>query len=196
MENNDDKFLYSAEQMRIQRHDFMNYLQVIFGYIQINKPQEAIRYIKNINLKMSTLSIIFNLGSPEFGMLLQEFIANCSKNGIEIEFYTELEYISSGIFSKNIDEKRNMLNYVINILSDEYMKPTGDTFKLFMNLYEDADEIIIIIGESQEIIDLINIKQYPGESNTFYKSTKEDSRITLYKKNNTLNAVDIKFKKI
>lgn len=34
------------EILRIQRHDFLNHLQIIQGYLQLKKPEKAEDYIK------------------------------------------------------------------------------------------------------------------------------------------------------
>jgi sensor histidine kinase regulating citrate/malate metabolism len=113
------KAQYAIEQMRMQRHDFMNYLQVIFGYIQINKPGDAAKYIIYINRNMNTLSRIFNLECDIYSLFMQEFILDCSKLGIETEFSTEIEYISCSKFSKDIEKKKNIIDRVFNELLDK-----------------------------------------------------------------------------
>ncbi|WP_193353682.1 Spo0B domain-containing protein, partial [Clostridium tetani] len=34
------------DSLRTQRHDFMNEIQVLYGYMQINKYEEALNYLK------------------------------------------------------------------------------------------------------------------------------------------------------
>ena len=35
----------AKELLRLQRHDFLNHLQVIHGYLQLNKPEKATDYL-------------------------------------------------------------------------------------------------------------------------------------------------------
>jgi hypothetical protein len=195
LDENSDKFLYSIDQMRIQRHDFMNYLQVIYGYIQIGKPQEVVSYIKNINNKMAVLGNVFNLDNPEIALILQEFFANCSKNGIEFEFYTELEYISCDLFSKNINVARKTFNEALEILINNKNDSTGSPLKLNMCINESLVEIIFIIGISSKVIDSIEDINSNGCSEPLYCSIEEDSKISIYKGNGIFEALVIRFNK-
>lgn len=56
-----DYIAHIKESFRSQRHDFMNYFQIVYAYIQLGKTNEAIDSIKKvISLNMS-LSNIYSL---------------------------------------------------------------------------------------------------------------------------------------
>ncbi len=139
---------YTVEQMRLQRHEFMNYLQVIYGYIQINRPQEAVNYIKGINKKMTVLSQLFNLECSSFALLLQDLIIQCNKFGIDVEFNTEVEYISYEIFSKNIAEKSKLFITIKDIIVSE-MKNKDN--KIYIDLTEENNRIRILFSNNDEL---------------------------------------------
>lgn len=101
MDNNID-LKWITEQVRNQRHDFMNYLQVIYGYLQINRPNDAVEYIKKINKKMIMLSQIYNIDSPVISMFVHDIISQLEKNNIEWELKNIESYISNEDLSKNI----------------------------------------------------------------------------------------------
>lgn len=50
--------------IREQRHDFMNYLQVILGYLQLNKPDCAVQYIKQVTREIQELSSVTKIENP------------------------------------------------------------------------------------------------------------------------------------
>jgi len=89
--------------MRMQRHDFMNYLQVVYGYIQVNRPKEAVEYIKRVNNQMTMLSRIYNINCSILSVLLNDFVFQCTKYYIETEFHTELKSIDEDVFTKDIN---------------------------------------------------------------------------------------------
>ena len=52
---------YMKDVFREQRHDYMNYFQVIYGYLQLGKIEEALRQIKKIIQLNSNLSQIYKM---------------------------------------------------------------------------------------------------------------------------------------
>jgi len=44
--------------LRLQQHDFMNHIQVIHGYLQLNKAHKAVEYIEDIIVQKQNLSAI------------------------------------------------------------------------------------------------------------------------------------------
>lgn len=54
--------------LRIQRHDFMNHLQVISGLLQLKKPDRALEYINEVAEKLKKVSVISRISSAEIAM--------------------------------------------------------------------------------------------------------------------------------
>ncbi len=144
---------YVIEQMRLQRHDFMNYLQVIYGYIQINKPAEAINYIKNINKYMIALSKIFNLECDTLGMFFQEFISKCNKFYIEIEIDLRIEYISCEHFSKDIEKRKILFDLVTDTILDKTSSMESNSKKLYIHITGVPEDFNIIMSSAEKIND-------------------------------------------
>lgn len=140
----DECFDLAIEQLRMQRHDFMNYFQVILGYIQINKPGNATMYIKEINLKMILLSQIYNIECPYLSLLLNNLVDYLYKMDIEVIYNNEVDYINTSVFSKNISKKkdafldiRRKIEAQVSELSVKtvYINLSGqsDNFKLYIS---------------------------------------------------------------
>jgi sensor histidine kinase regulating citrate/malate metabolism len=144
---------YAIEQIRAQRHDFMNYLQVIYGYIQINKTADAAKYIMQINKNMTALSKIFNFECDIFALFLQEFIFECSKIGLETEFNSEVEYISCSKFSKDIEKKKNILDSAFNKFLEEMKKSDKESRVIYLNIIGDPENFKVVIRNSKGLGD-------------------------------------------
>lgn len=136
---------YAVDLIRMQRHDFMNYLQVIYGYIQINKANEALRYIKDINNKMMLLSRIYNIDSPILSLLLNDFVMKCTEYYIENELYCECDF-NSIEFSKDSFKK----------MHEKFQKVFNRILKHFSELNDDDKKYVLIgIGNKNGYINII-----------------------------------------
>lgn len=167
---------FTIEQLRLQRHEFMNFLQVIFGYIQINRPQEAVNYIKKVNKKMSVLSQLFNLNCSDFALLMQDLIIQCNKFGIEIDFDSDLEYIPDEVFSKNIIEKSKLFIRIKDIIVNEM----GIKDEIVFSRITDENEKIRIIFSNKEELESGNFDAC--EMQTLVKETEQGIELYLYRK--------------
>lgn len=56
--------------LRAQRHDFNNYISTIYGLIQLEKLEEAKKYILNLSKDVSDLNEIVNVQHPVVGAVL------------------------------------------------------------------------------------------------------------------------------
>lgn len=185
MENKELK--YAVEQMRLERHDFMNYIQVVLGYIQINRPKNAIEYISKINAKMINLSKIYNLECPCFAILMQDFISQCNKINIDVDFDTELEYISSEIFSKNIEEEKNTFYTIKDLIDKELGQLEEEPKKLYIYLSGKPDDIKLIFSniEDKDYNNIFSHEKYENILN----NDDECYRVDVYRKNKYITIV-------
>jgi hypothetical protein len=55
------------------RHDWMNELQVLYGYIRMNKQERVVQYVERVRDRMAVESRIAKLGVPALVMYLQSF---------------------------------------------------------------------------------------------------------------------------
>ena len=79
--NNLDKL---NNDMRKQRHDFMNNLQVIHGLISMDCYQEAKIYIDSVYTDIRSISRILKTDSPAINALLQAKVARCDELNIPV----------------------------------------------------------------------------------------------------------------
>lgn len=71
---------------REQRHDFLNHFQVVLGYLQLNKADRAVAYMKQVNSEMQELSSITKLENPYLVVMLLLGVQKSKSLGIELSF--------------------------------------------------------------------------------------------------------------
>ncbi|QBD85469.1 hypothetical protein EQG73_09865 [Clostridium tetani] len=78
------------DSLRTQRHDFMNEIQVLYGYMQINKYEEALNYLKKISEENENISQLYSLGDKFLAYILENNIKNINKYGILLDIELEI----------------------------------------------------------------------------------------------------------
>ncbi len=73
------------EVLRVQRHDFMNHLQVILGLLQLKKYDRAGEYIKKVAADMERAGALVRLGAPDVVTAVLSAELAAGKQGISIE---------------------------------------------------------------------------------------------------------------
>ncbi|NMA58615.1 Spo0B domain-containing protein, partial [Clostridium cochlearium] len=96
------------DSLRNQRHDFMNDIQVLYGYMQINKYEEALRYLKKISKENENISNIYNLGDKFLGYILENNIKTMNKYGILLDIELEISSFNDIYFEKDFYKKRHL----------------------------------------------------------------------------------------
>jgi len=77
------------EILRVQRHDFVNHLQVISGYLQLNKTTEVQKYIQEAVLEINRLGKIIHLKPPEAAVAFLVAQNEAAKYQIDIDYEIE-----------------------------------------------------------------------------------------------------------
>lgn len=55
--------------LRSQRHDILNHLQVISGYLQLQKYDRALTYLQEVNAELEQLGRLMRLKQPDLALL-------------------------------------------------------------------------------------------------------------------------------
>lgn len=76
--------------MNQQRHDFMNDLQVLYGYVCLKKYEKLEGYVENIKERAIRQSYVAKLGVPELVLYLQAFPIRCPDIRLEIHLKHEM----------------------------------------------------------------------------------------------------------
>lgn len=72
-------------EMRAQRHDFMNHLQVVYSLIEMNEPGEAMDYMDRIYGDMQRVSRMLRTACPAVNALIQAKLVEASERGAELK---------------------------------------------------------------------------------------------------------------
>lgn len=81
------------EMMSVQRHDFLNHLQVISGLVQLNKTDRVREYINQVSLEVERMSKVGHLVVPEVAAVLHigHFLAGKHQVEVLYEINTDLK---------------------------------------------------------------------------------------------------------
>lgn len=72
-------------EMRAQRHDFMNHLQVVYSLIELGEPGEAMEYMDKIYGDMQRVSRMMRTGCPAVNALIQAKVVEAERRGAELK---------------------------------------------------------------------------------------------------------------
>ena len=70
--------------MRAQRHDFMNHIQVVYSLIEMNEPGEAMTYMDKVYGDMQRVSRMLRTACPAVNALIQAKTAEAEQRGAEL----------------------------------------------------------------------------------------------------------------
>ncbi len=72
--------------LRSQRHDFLNHLQAVTGFIQLGKPEKALEYVDEVVKDICDEKGSEYTGELEFQALLSKMTAAAGEKGIRVEY--------------------------------------------------------------------------------------------------------------
>lgn len=73
--------------LRKQRHDFLNHLQVIFGLIDCGEIDESLNYLKSIEASVKNKSLVYKTNNLHIGIVLSAFAMKAESKGVRFELY-------------------------------------------------------------------------------------------------------------
>lgn len=92
---------YAAEDLiailNRHRHDWMNDLQVLFGYMQMNKQDKIKEYIHRLSDKLTRESLVAKLADPELVAYLLRFRAVCDRLQLDVVPSGEIDLTKIGL---------------------------------------------------------------------------------------------------
>ena len=105
------------EVLRVQRHDFLNHLQVISGLLQLKRYDGAFAYIQQVGEELGRAGITARLGCPEIVavILTSELAASQKSVQINVEISTDFEKGLMSAFAV-AEIVRDMLNTAISLV--------------------------------------------------------------------------------
>lgn len=122
------------------RHDWMNDLQVIYGYIRMNKTDRTVQYVEQIRDRMLTESKIAKLGIPSLVLFIQSFRTLTHSLVIDLEIDGELN-----LAELNVDGEAcaKTIIEVINAYRFAVQPGMGDAAKLCIDMSEEEQQLVV-----------------------------------------------------
>lgn len=136
--------------LRKQRHDFMNDLQVISGYLQMKRPQDALEHIEKLANENGIISEIYKLQDNEFSLCLESNIKKLWVNEIKVEIDIEIDNFKNKIFKNEYNKKNNLVNTIFMELED-----TNQKF-VYIYIFEDELGESLLIANNEAMSDEIS----------------------------------------
>ena len=136
--------------LRKQRNDFMNDLQVIYGYLQMKKPQCALDYIDRLSKENQIISEIYKLQDDGFSLCLESNIKRLWANEIKVEIDIEISNFKNEIFENEYNKKSDLVNTIFMELED-----TNQNF-IYIYIFEDKLGESLFIANNEVMSDEIS----------------------------------------
>ncbi|MCM3746703.1 Spo0B domain-containing protein [Paenibacillus pasadenensis] len=140
----------SIQTLNHHRHDWMNDLQVLYGYIRMNKPDRALASVERIRDKMLMESKISKLGSPALTAYLQSFRTFSPSIVLDVE-------IEDNVSMEELDGDRDgaaeALIEVINAYRFSTKPGVGDPALLKLRLYRGSGALMVELEFDGELTD-------------------------------------------
>ena len=70
--------------LRVQRHDFLNHLQVVYSLMEMKEYKEATSYIETVYGDIASVGKVLKTANPAVNALLQVKMGACEKAGVEV----------------------------------------------------------------------------------------------------------------
>lgn len=142
--------------LRVQRHDYLNHIQVIYTLMELEEYEEAREYIEPVYKDIVRVSKALKTSSPAVNALLQAKIQVAEQNNIEMELEIKSDL-------KNLTmEPWEFCRVIGNIIDNGIfaLKLKEDNRYMFVEFSEDLQSIRVNISNngpaiSKEILDKI-----------------------------------------
>lgn len=143
--------------LRKQRHEYLNEMQVVYGLLEIDEPDEALKYLKPVYEDVSRVGKALKTSRPALNALLYSKMELAKRKNINlcVEVSSDLKYVNipqwdlCKIFANIID------NAITALEEDEEQKNK----KINVQVSENAGEYLFIISNNGPVIPREKIPQ-------------------------------------
>ncbi|OAB46654.1 Spo0B domain-containing protein [Paenibacillus glacialis] len=133
------------------RHDWMNDLQILYGYMQLGKHDKTIDCVGRIKERMYLEGKIAKLGIPSLVFYLQSFRTIGSNVELEVNIADDL-YLGGRMKPDDTQEWVSAIVESIRAFQYGELSSWGETRKLTLSLYEEDGEVVAFFeGEGSHV---------------------------------------------
>ena len=141
---------------RNQRHDYMNIFQIIYGYLQLNRKEDAIDQIKKVTSMTQNISKLYSISIFSMVLLLERKIMQANNLGINLNIEVETESNSEFRAIDNEEELLEKAREIIDCLL--YQHSEDQELTINMKIIENIDSIEITILTNSQYCNLDKVK--------------------------------------
>ncbi|MGG6313504.1 Spo0B domain-containing protein [Paenibacillus macerans] len=124
------------------RHDWMNDLQILYGYIQLRKIDKLADCVERIKARMAVESKISRLGIPSLVFYLQSFREVNGSVMLEIDIEDELQ-LGGLLMPDDAEELTDAIIETVRAYQYTGRSSWGETLQLKMSMYREGDEVMV-----------------------------------------------------
>ncbi|WP_373228527.1 Spo0B domain-containing protein [Cohnella sp.] len=139
--------LSSIRTLSHHRHDWMNELQILYGYLRLHKLDKAVDVVDRIRVRMDHDSKLSQIGIPELTTFLMSFRTVCDTMRLEVEVQDGLQLDRLPYPAEKLSK---IVIGLVNIIRYRAANPMGgeNVLKLFMH-QSDAGLKLTMIYEGE-----------------------------------------------
>lgn len=124
------------------RHDWMNDLQILYGYIQLRKIDKLVDCVERIKGRMAVESKISRLGIPSLVFYLQSFREVNSSVQLEVDIADDLQ-LGTLLTEADAEELTEAIMETVRAFQYSGRSSWGETLQLKMLLYLEDEEVVV-----------------------------------------------------
>ncbi|WP_238652078.1 Spo0B domain-containing protein [Paenibacillus piscarius] len=132
------------------RHDWMNDLQVLYGYIQLGKPDKSVQCVERIKERIALDSRIAKLGVPSLVFYLQSFRTFRSSLELDIQVEEGLN-LEDKLSPETGSELTSVIMQTVRAYQYSGITPQGETRRLQLSFSQEGKDVLVSFrGEGEE----------------------------------------------
>ncbi|RUT27813.1 hypothetical protein EJP77_19940 [Paenibacillus zeisoli] len=128
------------------RHDWMNDLQILYGYIQLGKHDKLVHCVERIKERMNIESSISKLGIPSLVFYLQSFREVNRSIHLDVEIEEGLQ-LSDLLDAGQAEELTDAIMDTVRAFQFAGRSSWGEVLELRMSIFTENQEIVVMFEQ-------------------------------------------------
>jgi stage 0 sporulation protein B (sporulation initiation phosphotransferase) len=129
-----------VEVLSYQRHDILNHMQVLLGYLKLGRYEQCEEYIKRFIQLAHRDSLVSALGHDELAAFLLTF--NVFHKNITLEVEIPVPFSFSQMTNQT-DEVCRWIISLVKAIGDHYENNQGEPGHLILRMHKEGDSLLI-----------------------------------------------------
>lgn len=128
------------------RHDWMNDLQILYGYIQLGKHDKLVQCVERIKERMNTESSISKLGIPALVFYLQSFREVNKSVHLDVEIEEGLQ-LGGLLDEEQAEELTEAIMDTVRAFQFAGRASWGEILELKMSMFTEGREVVVMFEQ-------------------------------------------------